>query len=50
LVYSTYRQIAERRVCIQKLKPYVALNVRLTNSQRKAVVGKFPENGLTPEH
>jgi large subunit ribosomal protein L41 len=49
-ICSTYRQIAERRVDIQKLKPYVALDVRLTNSQRKAVFGKFPENGLTPEH
>jgi len=32
------------------LKPYVALGVHLTNSQRKAVFGKLPENGLTPEH
>ena len=35
---------------ILKLKPYVSLDVRLTNSQKKAVFGKFPSNGLTPEH
>jgi len=32
------------------LKPYVALDVRLTNSQKKAVFGKLPASGLTPEH
>lgn len=33
-----------------QLKPYVALDVRLTNMQRKAVFGNYPASGLTPEH
>ncbi|KAA1472401.1 hypothetical protein DENSPDRAFT_838659 [Dentipellis sp. KUC8613] len=32
------------------LKPYVHLDVKLTNAQKKEVYGKLPRGGMTGEH
>ena len=33
-----------------QLKPYVAMNVKLTEGQKKQVYGKLPQGGLTGSH
>jgi hypothetical protein len=47
--WNSFRQLTIVHF-VSQLKPYVAMDVRLTKGQKKEVFGKLPQGGLTGEH